>query len=53
MTDKQRDLIEAMNEFCREKCSLNASVKEASEYIDRNIREYELLTMDDWQMAYM
>ena len=42
MTDKQKLLIESMNEFCREKCDLEASVKEASDYIDRNIEEFKL-----------
>lgn len=48
MTEKQRDLIEQMNEFCREKCDLNVSVKEASEYISRNIEEYRLEITDTW-----
>lgn len=42
MTEKQRELVECMNEFCNEKCDLSASVKEASDYIDRNIEEYKL-----------
>lgn len=52
MTDRQRDLIEAMNEFCKEKCDLSASVEEASDYIDRNIDEYKLLAIDEWQNQY-
>lgn len=31
-----------MNEFCEEKCDLNASVSEASKYIARNIEYYKL-----------
>lgn len=42
MTNKQRELIECMNEFCREQCDLNASTEEASDYISRNIDEYKL-----------
>ena len=50
MTDKQRELIEAMNEFCREKFDLSyeRTKEEASEYISRNIDEYKLLTMSNW-----
>ena len=53
MTDKQRELIECMNEFCREKCDPNATVKEANDYIRRNYEEYQLMTMDSWQLEYM
>lgn len=42
MTDKQRDLIECMNELCREQCPLNATKEEARAYISRNIDEYKL-----------
>lgn len=42
MTEKQREFIECMNEFCVEKCDLNASTEEASKYIDKNIEEYKL-----------
>ena len=53
MTDKQRELIEAMNEFCREKFDLSyeRTKEEASEYISRNIDEYKLLTMSTWALS--
>ena len=42
MTDKQRDLIECMNELCQEQCPLNATKEEARAYISKNIDEYKL-----------
>ena len=53
MTDKQRELIEAMNEFCREKFDLSyeRTKEEASAYISRNIDEYKLLTMSTWALS--
>lgn len=30
MTEKQRELIEGMNEFCAEKCLLNADVQDVN-----------------------
>lgn len=50
MTDKQKDLIEWMNEFCREKFDLSAphTVAEASKYISENMDEYKLATMSSW-----
>ena len=42
MTYRQRDLIECMNEFCHEQCSLDATKEEAQAYISRNIEEYKL-----------
>lgn len=54
ITEKQRQLIEDMNEFCREKFDFkNKTRKKASEYISRNIDEYKLAIMDNWQIAYM
>ena len=53
MTNKQRELIECMNEFCWEKCDMNASVQEANDYIRRNYELYQLMTMDNWQYDYM
>ncbi len=53
MTEKQRELIEDMNEFCTEKCPLDADVQTASDYISRNIEEFKLLTMDNWQLSYL
>ena len=53
MTDKQRELIEAMNEFCREQFDLSyeRTKEEASEYISRNIDEYKLLTTSNWALS--
>ena len=43
-----------MNEFCCEKFDFKGKTKkEASEYISRNIEEYKLATMDNWQIEYM
>lgn len=54
ITEKQRQFIEDMNEFCREKFDFkNKTRKEASEYISRNIEEYKLAIIDNWQTAYM
>ena len=53
MTEKQRELIEGMNEFCTEKCPLDADVQTASDYISRNIEEFKLLTMDNWQFKHL
>ena len=50
MTTKQKELIECMNEFCREKFDLSypRTKKEASDYISRNIEEYKLLSANNW-----
>lgn len=55
MTQKQKELIEDMNEFCNEKFDLSCerTCKEACEYIDRNIEQFKLLTMDSWMLDYM
>lgn len=54
ITDKQRMLIEDMNEFCREKFDFNGKTrKDASEYINRNMNEFKLTTMSNWQYQYM
>lgn len=54
ITDKQRKLIENMNEFCREKFDFSGkNRKDASEYIDRNIDEFKLASMSNWQYQYM
>lgn len=50
MTEKQRDLIKAMNEFCREKFDMSyaRTKEEAMEYISRNFKEYKMQsTIDD------
>ncbi len=54
ITPSQRRLIEDMNEFCREKFDFNGkNCKDASEYIDRNIEEFKLNTMSNWQYQYI
>jgi predicted HTH domain antitoxin len=54
MTDKQRDLIDSMNEFCIEKFDYTkeTTLEEASEYISRNIEQFKLFTMDEWHAKY-
>ena len=55
MTEKQKSLIDDMNEFCTEKFKYdeNTTKAEARDYISRNIEQFKLLTMDDWQMQYL
>ena len=54
ITNKQRKLIEDMNEFCHERFDFNGKTrKDASEYIDRNMNEFKLATMSNWQYQYM
>lgn len=54
MTEKQKDLIECMNEFCTEKFDLSQphTVAEASKYISENIEEYKFLTMNTWALEH-
>ena len=53
ITDKQKSLIECMNEFCNEKFDLSyqRTKQEASYYISRNIDEYKLLTTSNWCLS--
>lgn len=53
-TTRQIMLIESMNEFCDEFFDLSRTrtKSEASQYIDRNIDEFKLKSMDDWQLQY-
>lgn len=55
MTEKQKELIDVMNEFCREKLNYDESTTkaEARDYIMRNMENFKLLTMDCWQINYM
>jgi hypothetical protein len=55
MTEKQKALIDDMNEFCTEKFNYNENTTkaEARDYISRNIEQFKLLTMDNWQVNYM
>ena len=52
ITDRQKALIECMNEFCREKFDLegNPTKRMAQEYISRNIDEYKLLSASSWHI---
>lgn len=53
MTKRQSDLIEDMNEFCTEKfdMSYQRTKEEARDYISRNMREFKLLTADNWSLS--
>lgn len=55
ITQKQKALIDDMNEFCTEKFKYdeNTTKSQAREYISRNIEQFKLLTMDNWQVKYM
>lgn len=54
ITDRQRELIEDMNEFCKEKFDFDGKTKaDAIAYISRNIEEFKLETMSNWQYKYM
>ena len=55
ITEKQKALIDDMNEFCTEKLNYdeNTTKEEASKYISRNIEQFKLLTMDNWQIQYL
>lgn len=52
ITERQRDLIECMNEFCREKFDLDGcpTKQMAQAYISRNIGEFKMLTASNWQI---
>lgn len=52
MTEKQKDLIECMNEFCSKQFDLSypRTKEEAREYISKNIEEYKLLSASNWQL---
>lgn len=53
ITDKQKQLIKCMNEFCNEKFDLScqSTKEEVGDYISRNIDEYELLINNFWCMV--
>lgn len=55
ITQKQKELIDCMNEFCSEKFLYHDRTPslEASNYISRNIEEYKLLSMSEWQTRYL
>ena len=55
ITEKQKALIDDMNEFCTEKLKYDEKTtkEEASEYISRNIEQFKWLTMDNWQIQYL
>lgn len=48
MTNKQRELIEDMNEWCHKQCDLDVSKEIAQEYIEENIDEYRLRTAGEF-----
>lgn len=59
MTQNQKDLIDDMNEFCKEKLyyNNNTTFEKAKEYISKNIEEYqlEMEALDigsDWYSRY-
>lgn len=54
MTDKQRELIECMNEVCTHifDLSYERTKEEAREYISKNIEEYKLFTTDQWLITH-
>lgn len=55
ITEKQKQLIDDMNEFCTEKFRYdeNTTKEQARQYISRNMEQFKLLTMDNWQTQYM
>ena len=55
ITKKQKEFIDDMNEFCSEKFMYDerTTSAQASKYISRNIEEFKLLTMDNWNLQYM
>ena len=55
ITEKQKALIDDMNEFCTEKLNYdeNTTKEEASKYISRHIEQFKLLTMDNLQIQYL
>ena len=55
ITKNQKELIDDMNEFCREKFMYDdcTTLAQAAEYISRNIEEFKLLTIDNWQLQYI
>ena len=55
ITERQKNLIEDMNEFCNEKfyLSYGRTKEEISAYISRNIDEYKLKLIDNWGLQYL
>lgn len=53
MSEKQKELIKLMNEFCSETFDLSypRTKEEARDYISRNIKEYIRLTSDNWSIT--
>lgn len=53
ITNMQRKLIEDMNKFCKEKFDFTDKTNaDASAYIARNIEEFKLATMFNWQYQW-
>lgn len=56
MSEKQRELIDSMNEFCKEKFEYSdkTTMREAKDYINRNIEEFKFLSQpDNWTLKYL
>lgn len=56
MSEKQRELIDSMNEFYKEKFEYSdkTTMREAQEYISRNIEEFKFLSqLDNWTVKYL
>lgn len=51
-TEKQLEFIEEIQNFISEEFT-GTTKQEASDYIDRNIELYKLLSMSEWQTRYM
>ena len=50
-TDRQLDFISVIEEFVDEKF-VGTTKEDASEYIDRNIEEYRLMSCDAYQLEH-
>ena len=55
ITQKQKELIDDMNEFCDKKFYYdeNTDSKLASKYIGKNIEEFKLKILDNFQLRYL
>lgn len=53
ITNKQKALIENMNEFCTERFDLSIprTKAEARDYISRNIKQFKLFTLSNWALT--
>lgn len=55
MSEKQKALIDDMNELCRNKLFYDdkTTAAEASEYISNNIEDFKLQQLTNWDIQYM